>query len=125
MKWLEKFIYNVNGKAASRWLVIILTFVALALSVMMLPTKMVVAKMLPGKSANTFSIYVDTPSGSSYEETQNVTDCVLDVLKDEKEVRNVEVFAGQGSPLDYAGLVKGSSLKQGGKCSGACGQFDR
>ncbi len=113
MKWLEKFIYSVNGKRRKRMMVIIITFVALAASIMMLPTKLVLARMLPGKSANTFSIYVDAPTGSSIEQTHEITDCVVDVLTHEKEVINSEVFLGMGAPLDYAGLVKGSTLKQG------------
>jgi multidrug efflux pump subunit AcrB len=113
MKWLEKFIYEVNGKRGKRLMVIILTLVALGASIMMLPAKMVLARMLPGKSANTFSVYVDAPSGSSIEQTHQITDCVVDVLTHEKEVINTEVFLGMGAPLDYAGLVKGSSLKQG------------
>ena len=113
MKWLENFIYSVNGSGFKRTMVIVLTLVALGLSILMLPAKMVKARMLPGKSTNTYSIYVDTPSGSSMFETKAVTNCILDILRDEEAVMNVEVFLGQGSPLDYAGLVKGSTLKQG------------
>ncbi len=113
MKWLEKFIYNVNGKRRKRLMVIIITLVALGASIMMLPSKLVLARMLPGKSANTFSIYVDAPTGSSIEQTHEITDCVVDVLTHEKQVVNTEVFLGMGAPLDYAGLVKGSTLKQG------------
>ncbi len=113
MKWLENLIYNINGSGFKRMLVIVLTFVALGLSILTLPLELVKARMLPGKSTNTYSIYVDTPTGSSIEETKSVTNCVLDILKSENEVLNVEVFLGQGSPLDYAGLVKGSTLKQG------------
>jgi len=113
MKWLENFIYSVNGSRFKRWMVIILTFVALGATIMMLPTKLVLARMLPGKSANTFSIYVDAPTGSSIEETTKITTCVVDILKREDAVTDVEIFLGMGSPLDYAGLVKGSTLKQG------------
>lgn len=113
MKWLENFIYSVNGHASKRKMVIILTLVALGLSILMLPTQLVKARMLPGKSTNTYSIYVDTPSGSSIHQTQATTDCILDILKQEEEVVNAQVYLGQGSPLDYAGLVKGSTLKQG------------
>ncbi len=112
MKWLENFIYNINGSRFKRYMVIILTLMALGATIMMLPAELVLARMLPGKSANTFSIYVDAPSGSSIEETKKITNCVVDILKREDEVLNTEVFLGMGSPLDYAGLVKGSSLKQ-------------
>ena len=93
-------------------MVIVIIVLALMGSVMMLPTKLVLAKMLPGKSANTFSIYVDTATDSSLAETKRVTNCVVNYLKKEKEVTDVEVFLAQGAPLDYAGLVKGSAFKQ-------------
>ncbi len=113
MNWLENFVLTVNAKKSKRRMVILITFLALFATIMMLPTKLVLARMLPGKSANTFSIYVDTPSGSSIEETKKVTNCVVDILKKEDEVTNTEIYLGQGAPLDYAGLVKGSTLKQG------------
>ena len=113
MKALENLVYFIITHTFARWFVILGTMIALVFSIMMLPTKLVKAKMLPGKSANTYSIYVDTPSGSSVDQTKMVTDCVVDMLRDEKEVTDTEVFLGMGSPLDYAGLVKGSSMKKG------------
>jgi multidrug efflux pump subunit AcrB len=81
-------------------------------AVMMIPTKLVLARMLPGKSANTMSIYVDTATNASIKETQSVTTCIVNYLKQEKEITDMEVYLGQGAPLDYAGLVKGSALKR-------------
>ncbi len=92
-------------------LVIVLVLASLAASVMMIPTKIVWVKMLPGKSANTFSVYIDLPTGSSIEQTKKVAECVLDILKHEKEVTDIETYLGMGAPLDYAGLVKGSAFK--------------
>ncbi len=113
MKWLERFVYSVNGAKRKRMMVIVITLLALVASIMMLPTEIVKARMLPGKSADTFSVYVDAPSGSSIQQTHQITDCVEDILSKEKAVINSEVFLGMGAPLDYAGLVKGSTLKQG------------
>ncbi|PTB83534.1 AcrB/AcrD/AcrF family protein, partial [Sulfurovum lithotrophicum] len=111
MKNLESFIYNILDSKLKKRLVVFLTAAAFFLSLLMFPTKMVLAKMLPGKSDNTFSIYVDTPAGSSIEQTKEVSSCVIDFLKQEEEVMNIELFLGQGIPLDYAGLVKGASMK--------------
>ncbi|BCD61908.1 hypothetical protein NitYY0826_C0775 [Nitratiruptor sp. YY08-26] len=111
MKKFEKFIYNILEHKSKKFLVILLVLVALAGSIAMIPTKIVWVKMLPGKSANTFSVYIDLPTGSSKEQTKEVTKCVIDILKDEKEVTDIESFIGMGAPLDYAGLVKGSAFK--------------
>jgi multidrug efflux pump subunit AcrB len=90
------------------------TFVAFILSVMMLyPTKLVLAKMLPGKNSDTFTIYVDLPSGSSITQTKEVTECVTRYIQYEHEVTDTETFLGMGSALDFAGLMKGSQFKDG------------
>ena len=112
MKNLESLVYNILDSKMKKKLVIVLTAAAFFLSLLMFPTKMVLAKMLPGKSANTFSIYVDTPAGSSIIQTKEVSSCVIDFLKKEQEIMNIALFLGQGIPLDYAGLVKGASMKR-------------
>jgi len=112
MKNLENFIYSILDSKIKKRLMIFATAAAFFLSLLMFPTKMVLAKMLPGKSDNTFSIYIDTPKGSSIEQTKEISRCVVNFLKKEKEVMHLELFLGQGIPLDYAGLVKGASMKQ-------------
>ncbi len=112
MKTSEKFIYNILNSKFKKFLVLFITISAFVGSVMILPTKIVLAKMLPGKSANTYSIYIDTPTGSSIEQTKTVVQCVNNILRKEKAVQDVESYLGLGSPLDYAGLVKGSGFKR-------------
>jgi len=111
MHRLESLVYWILESKSRKFLVIILTLVALGLSILMIPAGLVKARMLPGKSDNTFSVYVDTPTGSSKEQTKKVANCVVDILKKEKEVTNMTEYIGEGIPLDYAGLVKGSSMK--------------
>ena len=112
MKIFEKIVYSILNSKFKKFLVLFITLLAFIGSIMMLPTKLVLAKMLPGKSANTYSIYVDTPTGSSIEQTHKVAQCVNSILKKEKEVKDIETYLGLGSPLDYAGLVKGSGFKR-------------
>ena len=108
---MEEKIYNiVSSKKAQRKVgFIVLGFLIFALA--MIPTKIVLAKMLPGKSANTYSIYIDTATNSTINQTKEVAECVTHVMRKEEAVKNIEVFLGQGAPLDYAGLVKGSTFK--------------
>ncbi len=112
MKKLENFVFWILQSKFRKAMIIILTIIAFFASLLMFPTKAVKARMLPGKSATTYSVYVDTPTGSSIEQTKKVTTCVTDILRKEKEILNMSTFYGQGIPLDYAGLVKGSAMKR-------------
>lgn len=111
----EKFqnaVFTGIQNPFKRNIILIGTLVAFILSVLMIaPTKMVLAKMLPGKNNDTFTIYTTLAQGSSIEQTQRVTQCVSEYLKKEKEITDFEVFLGMGAPLDFAGLIKGSHFK--------------
>ena len=112
MKRFEDLIFWILNSKFRKMMVILLTIVAFFASLLMFPSGGVLARMLPGKSATTFSIYVDTPTGSSMKQTRKVTQCVTDILRNEKEILDISIFYGQGIPLDYAGLVKGSMMKR-------------
>jgi len=112
MERLEKFVYWILTSKFRKTMVIFLTILAFFASLLMFPSGGVLARMLPGKSATTYSIYVDTPTASSIEQTKKVTSCITKILRDEPEILNMSLYYGQGIPLDYAGLVKGSIMKQ-------------
>lgn len=112
MKKFENFIYWILQTKFRKRVVIFLTIASFFASLLMFPTGGVLARMLPGKSAATYSIYIDTPTGSSIEQTKKVTSCITDILREEEEILNMSIFYGQGIPLDYAGLVKGSMMKR-------------
>ena len=109
---MEELLYKILHSKKKKRIVVGIVLAALMGSIMLLPTKIVLAKMLPGKSANTFSIYIDTATNSSIKETQKVAECVVHEMQNESGVTDMEVYLGQGAPLDYAGLVKGSGMKR-------------
>jgi multidrug efflux pump subunit AcrB len=108
---MEKLVYSIISSKRNKMIVILLVLLSMVGAVMMIPTNLVLARMLPGKSANTFTIYVDTATNASIKETKSVTTCIVNTLKKEQEITDMEVYLGQGAPLDYAGLVKGAALK--------------
>jgi multidrug efflux pump subunit AcrB len=108
---MEKLVYSIISSKRNKMIVIFLVLLSMVGAVMMIPTNLVLARMLPGKSANTFTIYVDTATNASIKETKSVTTCIVNTLKKEQEITDMEVYLGQGAPLDYAGLVKGAALK--------------
>lgn len=111
----EKFntiVLNGIKSQKQRKFILIGTLVAFILSVLMIaPSQIVLAKMLPGKNNDTFTIYTSLAEGSSIQQTKKVTDCVVGFVQKEKEVQDLEVFLGMGAPLDFAGLIKGSHFK--------------
>lgn len=108
----EIFILNAIKSKTKRRVILFTTLIAFILSVLMIaPSKMVLAKMLPGKNNDTFNIYVTLATGSSISQTNEVTQCVSSFVTQEKEVLDTEVFLGMGAPLDFAGLIKGSHFK--------------
>jgi multidrug efflux pump subunit AcrB len=107
----ENILLEVLKSPSKKRLLLWLTLGGFIASVAMIPTELVMAKMLPGKNNDTYSVYVDLPTASSTEQTQKVTQCVVDILQKEPEALDMEVFLGSGSPLDFAGLIKGSQFK--------------
>jgi len=112
MSRFARFVYWLLDGKFRKFIVMLLTLIAFVGSLMMLgPAKLVKARMLPGKSDNTYSVYIDTPTGSAKEQTMQVAQCVISKLQSEPEVMHMELFMGNGIPLDYAGLVKGAGMK--------------
>jgi len=111
-KKFEELALKGIQSAMQRKMILIGTFLALIISILMIaPTEIVLAKMLPGKNNDTYNIYVNLADGSSIEQTKKVTDCVSSIVTQEQNVLDTEVFLGMGSPLDFAGLIKGSQFK--------------
>jgi len=110
-KKFENYLLDLLSSPIKKKRVLWGTLIAFILSVALIPSELVLAKMLPGKNNDTYSIYVDLPNGSSIEQTRSVTDCTIAILQHEKETLDAEVFLGTGSPLDFAGLIKGSHFK--------------
>jgi len=111
-KKFENLVREGIQSKAKRRLILFGTLIAFIVSILMIaPTEIVKVKMLPGKNNDTFNIYVTLANGDSVEQTKKVTECVSRYVVQEKEVLNTEVFLGMGSPLDFAGLIKGSQFK--------------
>ena len=108
---LEKFILDILNSKRKINLIYLITLILFILSILTFPTKIVKAKMLPNKDSDSFSIYVDLKDGSSKYETKEIVDCIVKNLQDEENITNISAFISQGQPIDFAGLVKQSALK--------------
>jgi multidrug efflux pump subunit AcrB len=107
----ENYLLDLLNSSAKKKKVLWGTLIAFIFAVALIPTELVLAKMLPGKNNDTYNIYIDLSNGSSIEQTRRVSECVVNILQKEEEMLDAEVFLGTGSPLDFAGLIKGSHFK--------------
>jgi multidrug efflux pump subunit AcrB len=70
-------------------------------------------KMLPNDNTNTFLVEIDTPAGSTLEDTDRVSRAVGEVLGRNRHVTDYETFLGITAPIDFAALVRGDLIKRG------------
>ena len=108
-KLLRPMIESRAKRGAFIFSLVLLTIGA----IMLMPTKVVLFKMLPGANKNTFNITIDLPTGTSIETTKEVVAKLEERLKKEKNIKDFESFIGMGGVIDFNGLLRGSSLKKG------------
>ncbi|MDX3959461.1 efflux RND transporter permease subunit [Aliarcobacter skirrowii] len=108
---LEHIILDILNNKKKSMFVLVFTLILFIASVLTFPTKIVKAKMLPDKDSDSFSVYLDLKDGSSLKQTKSMVDCIAYTLQKNDNVLNVSAFLSQGQPIDFAGLVKLSSLK--------------
>ncbi len=70
-------------------------------------------KMLPNDNTNSFLVEIDTPAGTTLEETDRISRAVGEVLAKNPHVTDYETFLGITAPIDFAALVRGDLIKRG------------
>lgn len=94
---------------------IFLLFILLSLivSFMLIYMRYVPIKMLPFDNKNELQIVIDTPEGTTLEETDRVARMVGDYLKTVAEVMDYQIYVGNSSPVDFNGMVRHYYLREG------------
>ncbi len=70
-------------------------------------------KMLPFDNKSEFQVIINTPEGTTLEETARVAIEMAESLRQEPEVRDFQVYAGTASPFNFNGLVRHYFLRTG------------
>ncbi len=85
----------------------------LLFSAMLLPAfRLVPLKMLPYDNKNEFQIVIDLPENATLEQTDLVARELSDYLMGVAEVRDVSLFSGTASPMDFNGMVRHYFLRE-------------
>jgi multidrug efflux pump subunit AcrB len=96
-----------------RWLALGGVGLLLLGSVALVPLKLVTVKMLPFDNKSEIQVIVDAPEGMPLEETLAAAREMADRLSAEKEVRDMQVYAGASAPFNFNGLVRHYFLRSG------------
>ena len=85
----------------------------LLLAVGFVLTGAVTIKMLPFDNKSEFQIVLNTPEGTTLEQTTRIATEMTAALRGEPEVRDYQIYAGTSAPFNFNGLVRHSFLRRG------------
>ncbi|MFP4348915.1 MAG: efflux RND transporter permease subunit, partial [Desulfococcaceae bacterium] len=97
-----------------RWVLLAVVLALLGLAVVLILLRLVPLKMLPFDNKNEFQIILDSPEGTTLEETDRAVQAYEDYLRGVPEVTNVVSYVGLSSPMDFNGMVRHYYLREGG-----------
>ena len=109
----ERAMGTLLRRRWTRWVFLAMILTLLAAVLAMPVFKLVRFKMLPGNNTNSFDITVRTRVGSTLEDTDRVIRKIGDILHHTPYVTTYESSAGGRGVVDFNGLLRGSTLKQG------------
>ena len=89
------------------------TVALLLLACALVPMKRVLVKMLPFDNKSEFQVIIDTPEGTTLEETAAITREIGDYVRTQKEVTDLQLYVGTASPHNFNGLVRHYFLRHG------------
>ena len=70
-------------------------------------------KMLPFDNKSEFQVIINTPNGTTLEETARATDALARAALEQPEVVNLQTYVGTASPYNFNGLVRHYYLRRG------------
>jgi multidrug efflux pump subunit AcrB len=85
----------------------------LGLSALLVPLKLVTVKMLPFDNKSEFQLIVDMPEGTTLERTSEVAQALAQAVARDRDVRDVQTYAGVAAPFNFNGLVRHYFLRRG------------
>ncbi|HTM15064.1 MAG TPA: efflux RND transporter permease subunit [Bryobacteraceae bacterium] len=76
-------------------------------------TGFVKVKMLPFDNKSEFQVIVDMPNGTTLEQTERVAQLLAEETQKQREVVNIQTYAGTASPYNFNGLVRHYYMRSG------------
>ncbi len=112
-RFVETFVHALLENRGQKFVVALVTLAALVSSIWLVVAAQVKVKLLPNQFADHFAIYIDLPENARVHQTEEVTQCIADILKQEKIVTNFSIFLGEAGPVDFSAIIKGRIFQTG------------
>ncbi len=108
--WFTRLYHRVMepllGRARWRWTFLIGIAALLLAAVSLVPFGAVQVKMLPFDNKSEFQIILNTPEGTTLEQTARIAQEMATELRHVPEVRDYQIYAGAAAPFNFNGLVR-------------------
>jgi len=115
--WLYRLYSSILSplmdKGVFRFLLLSAVVILFFATLMFIPTKKVILKMLPLDNKNNMQVVIDMPKGTPLEKTTAVATEIGAYLSGNKYVNNYEIYAGMAAPFNLNGLVRHYYLRRG------------
>ncbi len=114
---LERLFRRVLGPLLARrwrrWAVLGAVVLLLVASAALVPARQAIVKMLPHDDKSELQVVIDSPEGTTLEQTAAVAREVAEALAALPEVTDVETYVGTSAPFNFNGLVRHYFLRTG------------
>ncbi len=115
--WSTRLYHRVMDplldRAAARWTFLATILALLAGSAALVIFGAVKIKMLPFDNKSEFQVIIDTPEGTTLEQTTAIAQELATVIQAAPEVSDFQLYAGTASPFNFNGLVRHYYLRRG------------
>lgn len=109
----ERNLRGLLERPFKRFIALALVILLLGGAIILLPLKLVTVKMLPFDNKSELQIIIDTPEGTTLEETGAVSREIGEYLRTVPEVSDYQLYIGTASPFNFNGLVRHYFLRKG------------
>lgn len=115
--WSTRLYHRVMDplldSAGWRWSFLVGILVLLAGSTALVLFGAVQIKMLPFDNKSEFQVVIDTPEGTTLEQTTAIAQEMAAAIATHPEVRDYQIYSGTASPFNFNGLVRHYFMRSG------------
>ncbi|MCM2274376.1 MAG: efflux RND transporter permease subunit [Candidatus Didemnitutus sp.] len=108
--WFTRLYHRVMepllDRARARWAFLAAIAFLLLAAMSLVPFGAVEVKMLPFDNKSEFQIILNTPEGTTLEQTTRIAQEMGEALRAVPEVRDYQIYAGTAAPFNFNGLVR-------------------